>query len=55
MRREQILICPDCQQEHPTWTAELDRCPNCGSTRLSIVMGSLVCRECGGDFPIDDG
>jgi predicted amidophosphoribosyltransferase len=47
VKKEQILICPDCQQEHPQWTGELDRCPSCGGTRLSMVMGSLVCRQCG--------
>lgn len=47
----QILICPDCQREHPAWTEELDRCPYCGGTRLSVVMGSRVCRSCGADWP----
>lgn len=44
---EQILICPDCQQAHPQWTSELESCPRCGSTRLSLVMGSVSCRGCG--------
>ena len=48
---EQILICPDCQESDPEWTAALDRCPACGSTRLSIVLGSIVCRSCNRDFP----
>ncbi len=43
---EQILICPDCQVSDPSWTKELEHCPRCGSTRLSMVMGSLTCREC---------
>lgn len=43
----QILICPVCQEEHPSWTEELRVCPRCGSTRLSLKMGSLACRACG--------
>ena len=43
---EQILLCPDCQHEDPDWSEALDRCPRCGSTRLSMVMGSLTCRGC---------
>ena len=43
---EQILICPECQRENPDWVDALDRCPRCGSTRLSMVMGSLMCRGC---------
>ena len=48
--REQILICPDCQQEDPEWTSALERCPRCGSSRLSIVMGTRLCRECNHDW-----
>lgn len=48
--REQILVCPDCQQEDLDWAAALDRCPRCGGTRLKVVMGSVVCRACGHDF-----
>ena len=47
---EQILICPDCQALDPEWPQALDRCPQCGSTRLSVVMGSAVCRQCGADW-----
>ena len=43
---EQILICPECQSSDPAWTEQLDRCPRCESTRVSLVMGSLVCRAC---------
>lgn len=49
---EQVLLCPDCQHSDPTWTQRLDRCPACGSTRLSLVLGSTVCRECGHDRPV---
>ena len=48
---EQILVCPVCQTEHPGWTDELTGCPRCGNTRLSIVMGSVLCRACGSDWP----
>ena len=44
---EQILVCPDCQQRDASWTELLQRCPRCGGTRLSKVMGSVVCRSCG--------
>jgi hypothetical protein len=52
MEGHQILICPECQDEDPTWTSRLDTCPACKSTRVSIVMGSLVCRACGRDSPL---
>lgn len=44
---EQVLICPDCQQADPTWVDALQKCPSCGSTRLRIQLGSVVCRACG--------
>lgn len=47
IKKEQILVCPECQQEHPAWVEELETCPRCGGTRLSMVMGSLSCRGCG--------
>lgn len=43
----QILVCPDCQRDRPGWSDALDRCANCGSTRLSAMLGSVVCRACG--------
>ena len=46
-KREQVLICPDCQASDPGWAASLDRCPDCGSTRLKMMLGSVVCRACG--------
>lgn len=48
---EQILVCPQCQTEDPGWTESLDRCPECGATRLSVMLGSVVCRECNADWP----
>ncbi|MGH2750981.1 MAG: hypothetical protein ACRDK3_08935 [Actinomycetota bacterium] len=47
---EQILICPECQSARRDWTADLDSCPRCKSTRLSVVMGSVVCRSCKHDW-----
>jgi len=51
VRGEQILICPECQTSDPEWPRSLDACPRCGGTRLSIVMGSKVCRSCNADWP----
>jgi hypothetical protein len=51
IKSEQILMCPPCQSENPEWSQELDRCEKCGGTRLSVVMGSIVCRACGHDRP----
>lgn len=50
---EQVLVCPQCQIDDPTWHQALETCPRCGSTRLSVVMGSVVCRGCGFDWPAD--
>ena len=46
---EQILMCPDCQAKDPGWTGALEHCERCGGTRLSITLGSVVCRACGHD------
>ena len=43
----QALICPECQATRPHWTDGLDRCERCGSIRLSLMLGEVVCRECG--------
>lgn len=43
---QQVLICPSCQAAHD-WTAELDRCGQCGSVRLVRRLGEVECRECG--------
>lgn len=40
-------MCPDCQRTS-NWTADLDRCPACGSTALVRRLGRTVCRDCGG-------
>src|SRR5437763_6870864 len=44
---EQVLLCPDCQAADPLWRNRSDHCPTCGSTRLSVMLGSVVCRACG--------
>jgi hypothetical protein len=43
----QVLVCPQCQRDHPGWADRLDRCPDCGSTRLSVTLGQVACRACG--------
>lgn len=43
----QALICPRCQEERPDWVVQLDRCERCGATRLSVMLGEVVCRACG--------
>jgi hypothetical protein len=43
----QVLVCPQCQEERAQWAEELDRCAECGSTRLSAMIGEIVCRQCG--------
>jgi uncharacterized Zn finger protein (UPF0148 family) len=50
LKGEQVLLCPECQAADPTWRTTGDRCPYCNSPRLSIVMGSVVCKGCGRDF-----
>jgi hypothetical protein len=43
----QVLVCPRCQVERVDWMERLDRCERCGSTRLSVMLGEVVCRQCG--------
>ena len=43
----QVLTCPVCQVERADWRNSLDRCERCGSIRLSVMLGEVVCRECG--------
>ena len=43
----QVLVCPRCQEERPGWAEGMDRCADCGATRLSALLGQVVCRECG--------
>ena len=51
----QVLICPVCQGERPDWAENLDRCGSCGSTRLSAMLGEVVCRACGHSQPANAG
>ena len=44
---QQVLVCPTCQEERPDWAVVLDRCEACGATRLSAMLGQVVCRACG--------
>jgi uncharacterized Zn finger protein (UPF0148 family) len=50
----QVLVCPACQHD-PGWTALLDTCGSCGSTRLIRQLGTTVCRACdlAGADPVD--
>jgi hypothetical protein len=41
-----VLVCPDCQAVGD-WTADLDRCADCGSTVLVCRLGEVECRDCG--------
>jgi len=45
--RRQVLVCPSCQDTRADWAAALDRCERCGGTRLSAMLGEVVCRACG--------
>ena len=42
-----MLVCPQCQADRMDWAEELDHCAECGSTRLSAMLGEIVCRQCG--------
>ncbi|MCA1839788.1 MAG: hypothetical protein LC723_05590 [Actinobacteria bacterium] len=47
---EQVLLCPICQSEVTDFYALGDRCPECSSTRLNVVMDSVICKSCGRDY-----
>ena len=51
----QVLICPSCQNDRPGWADGLDRCGSCGETRLSVMLGEVVCRACGHTQPANAG
>ncbi|MGH2710645.1 MAG: hypothetical protein ACRDH9_05510 [Actinomycetota bacterium] len=44
---KQVLVCPSCQTERPDWASGLDRCESCGSPRLGVTLGEVICRACG--------
>jgi hypothetical protein len=48
---KQALVCPQCQLERSDWAGGLDRCAACGATRLSLMLGEVVCRACGHTEP----
>jgi ribosomal protein L37E len=41
----QVLVCR--RAGAPDWAVQLDRCEACGATRLSVMLGEVVCRACG--------
>jgi ribosomal protein L40E len=47
---EQVLVCPGCQASGD-WTADLDRCRQCGSVHLVRRLGEVECRDCGTTIP----
>jgi len=49
----QVLVCPDCQRS-TDWTADLDACPDCGSTVLVKRLGDVVCRDCGASSAVPE-
>jgi rubredoxin len=51
----QVLICPECRRDRPGWAEGLDRCASCGGTRLSAMLGQVVCRACGHTTTADAG
>ena len=50
VRGSLVLVCPDCQRTHD-WTADLDRCPVCGSPALTRALGETTCKSCGAVVP----
>jgi ribosomal protein L40E len=47
---EQVLVCPKCQATGD-WTADMDKCPKCGSVHLVRRLGEVECRDCGAVVP----
>ena len=43
---EQVLVCPGCQAS-ADWTADMDKCRQCGSVHLVRRLGEVECRDCG--------
>jgi hypothetical protein len=41
-----VLVCPGCQQ-NADWTADMDKCGQCGSAHLVRRLGEVECRDCG--------
>jgi hypothetical protein len=52
---EQVLVCPGCQASSD-WTADLNKCCQCGSIHLVRRLGEVECRDCGTTLaPADSG
>ena len=49
---ELVLVCPGCQAS-ADWTADLDKCRQCGSVHLVRRLGEVECRDCGMTVPPD--
>ena len=47
---EQVLVCAACQATGD-WTADLDKCRQCGSVHLVRRLGEVECRDCGATIP----
>ena len=47
---QQVLIYPDCQAA-TNWTADMDKCPQCGGVHLVRRLGEVECRDCGAVLP----
>jgi ribosomal protein L40E len=47
---EQVLVCPGCQAS-ADWTADMDKCRQCGSVHLVRRLGEVECRDCGMTVP----
>ena len=45
-------MCPGCQAS-ANWTADLDKCRQCGSMHLVRRLGEVECRDCGMTVPPD--
>ena len=45
-----MLVCPGCQAAGD-WTADLDKCRQCGSVHLVRRLGEVECRDCGATIP----
>ncbi len=47
---EQVLVCPGCQAS-ANWTADMDKCRQCGGVHLVRRLGEVECRDCGMTVP----
>jgi hypothetical protein len=47
---QQVLVCPACQAA-TDWTADMDKCPQCGGAHLVRRLGEVECKDCGAVVP----